>query len=198
LKKIILASQSPRRQALMHQMGVPFEVKVSNIREEMDMTLPIQQRIEKLALDKAKAVEKQVSDPCIIIGADTIVAYKEHVLGKPKDSQDAYQMLWMLQGQWHKVYTGVALLERNERGETSYFCFTESATVYMKSLTEEEIWHYIDSKEPDDKAGAYGIQGKGSVFIEKIEGDYYTIVGLPIASLYDILKTKINFEEYWK
>ncbi|NMA84800.1 MAG: septum formation inhibitor Maf [Epulopiscium sp.] len=197
MKKIILASKSPRRQALLKQIGLSFEIKVSDIEEEIDKNLPIEEQVQKLAYDKAKAVEVLVKEPCIIIGADTIVTCGEHILGKPKNTQDAYRMLHMLQGQIHTVYTGVAILEKDRNQLGSSLCFTESARVYMKALSNEEIWSYIDSKEPNDKAGSYAIQGKGSIFVERIEGDYNTVVGLPLARLYDALKNKIDIKKYW-
>ncbi|NLP46688.1 MAG: septum formation inhibitor Maf [Epulopiscium sp.] len=197
MKKIILASQSPRRQELLHQIGISFEVMTSHISEKIDASLSVEDQVKKLAFNKAQAIQKQMKEPCIIIGADTMVTYNNHILGKPKNAQDAYSMLQMLQGQVHTVYTGVAVLESFSIKKFSHYCFMESAKVYMKSLTKTEIWNYINSKEPKDKAGAYGIQGKGAAFIQKIEGDYYTVVGLPISSLYDVLKEKVEISKYW-
>ena len=127
----------------------------------------------------------------IVIGADTIVVQDGKVLGKPKDRANAFEMLHSLQGKAHQVYTGIAVLNYDESGQVNVHNDVVKTEVYVHAMSEEEIKNYIATGECDDKAGGYGIQGKFAVFIEKIEGDYYNVVGLPISHLYQILKTKI-------
>lgn len=187
MKNIILASASPRRAELLDQMGIAYKVVVSHVDESGlgDMSPP--DLVQALASLKAKAVAKdlvEMQKDTLVIGADTIVVLDHQILGKPKDSQDAKQMLRMLSGKMHMVYTGVSIIDiGNSREET----FVQSSKIYMKEMSQEEIKAYVLTKEPLDKAGSYGIQGRGGVFIEKIEGDFFSVMGLPIAKLYDHL-----------
>ncbi len=186
MKKIILASASPRRRELLEQAGMSFEVEISDVEEVVRQKEP-DKIVEELAEQKASAVAEQARVGSLVIGADTIVAIDGKILGKPSDEKEAFQMLSMLQGRTHQVYTGVALIEKEEQGEICKI-FSERTDVTMYPMTEEEIWSYIDTKEPMDKAGSYGIQGRAAVYIKKIEGDYNNVVGLPIARLYHEMK----------
>lgn len=185
MKNIILASASPRRRELLAQAGFQFEVKVSDAEETITEKEP-GRIVEELALRKAEAVAAAETD-ALIIGADTVVAVDGKILGKPHTREEAFSMLSMLQGRRHQVYTGVALVLKRARGEKREI-FSERTDVFMYPMTEGEILEYIDTGEPMDKAGAYGIQGRAAVYIEKIEGDYNNVVGLPIARLYQKLK----------
>lgn len=181
MKRIILASASPRRRELLAQAGFLFEVKVSDAEETIMETEP-SKIVEELAQRKAEAVAVS-EENAIVIGADTIVAAEGKILGKPRSREEAFSMLSMLQGRVHQVYTGVALISK-EAGTERRQVFSEKTDVAMYPMTEEEIRAYIDTGEPMDKAGAYGIQGCAAVYIRKIDGDYNNVVGLPIARLY--------------
>lgn len=180
-KKIILASQSPRRRELIGLLGLPFAVVGPNCEEILDPTLPIDKRIEKLAYDKALSVFQDHKDN-IVIGSDTVVVCDGEILGKPKDDQDAKEMLRKLSGNTHAVITGVAILS-----DTREEIFSVGTLVTFNDLSEAEIDSYVATKEPLDKAGAYGIQGKGALFIRGIEGDYYSVMGLPVSAIYESL-----------
>ena len=180
MSRIILASGSPRRRQLLEQVGIAHEVIVSNVDETIDGTPEEQARI--LALRKAEAVRDIVSEDAVIIAADTLVYIDGNVLGKPSDPDEAFDMLKTLQGRSHTVYTGVAVLQVGRRA-CAVESFVETARVYFRKLTDEEIWAYIRTGEPFDKAGAYGVQEKGALLVERIVGDFYTVVGLPLAGL---------------
>ena len=141
--------------------------------------------VMEIALGKAKDVIEKVSEPSIIIGADTIVSLDGKILGKPKDKDDAYNMLYSLSGNVHKVYTGIVVINTETQSILKDFVETK---VFFSKLTDEEINAYIDTGDPFDKAGAYGIQGKAGIFIEKIEGCYYNVVGLPLNKLNKMIK----------
>ena len=176
MKKIILGSASPRRKELLSQIGVPFEVRVSNKEEVYTNTVP-KEIVKELALMKAENVASEIpARNVIVIGADTIVVHEEQILGKPKDEQEAFEMIRSLQGDTHQVYTGVAVLWFDESGEKTVISHAVETKVFVNPMSTEEIQKYIESKEPMDKAGAYGIQGRFSAFIEKIEGDYFNVV----------------------
>lgn len=182
-KRIILASASPRRAELMKQMGLEFEVLVSAAEEEMQ---PPEHHPEEyartLARLKAEDVAQRVADG-IVIGADTIVVLDENILNKPSDDADALRMLTMLQGRTHQVITAVALLDVTNGSVAHRALEHVSTDVTMRPATEPELRAYIATGEPRDKAGAYAIQGRGSVLIERITGDYFNVVGLPIFTL---------------
>lgn len=180
MSRIILASQSPRRRELLGQMGFQdFEIIPAVGEEEADSSLPITEYVEQLALHKAAEVAARVNDPdAIVIGADTIVVHHDEILGKPRNQAHAFQMLSNLSGSRHMVYTGVALIQ-GERRITGH----EGTKVRFCALTEQEILAYIATGEPMDKAGAYGIQGRGGLLVDSIEGDFYNVVGLPICRL---------------
>lgn len=188
MKKIILGSGSPRRKELLSQIGVPFEVRVSEKEEIYTQTIP-KEIVKELALMKAENVASELpAKNTIVIGADTVVVHQDQILGKPKDEQDAFRMIQSLQGEMHQVYTGVAILNFDGDGEKTVISHAVETRVSVNPMSEEEIWKYVQSKEPMDKAGAYGIQGKFSAFIEKIEGDYFNVVGLPVSYVYQMLK----------
>ncbi len=182
MKKIILASASPRRKELLTTAGVEFEVLVSDADETVpDGTLPADAAM-LTAEKKALAVAEKCRD-ALVIGADTIVVLDGRILGKPKDEADAADMLRFLSGKEHKVITGVCLTDGVKTKK-----FAQVSKVRFYDLTDEEIAAYVATKEPMDKAGSYGIQGKGCVLVESIEGDYFNIVGLPVAATVRAIK----------
>ena len=184
-KKIILGSASPRRRELLEQIGVEFEVRVSS-RKEVYRSLDPASIVKELALAKAENVAEELGaadtqeKDLIVIGADTVVVLDGEILGKPKDEADAERMLKALQGRAHDVYTGAAFLTYGRNGEKEVCSYAVGTKVYVNPMTEKEIRAYIATGEPSDKAGAYGIQGRFAAYIEKIEGDYYNVVGLPV------------------
>ena len=182
MTRVILASKSPRRRELMSLLHIPFEVIVSDIDEQIDYSKDLVKEIEKLSYQKAKAVFDNNPD-ALVIGSDTIVMIGNDVLGKPKSLQEAKDMLHELSDNTHEVVTGVTILYK-DKVET----FSSVAQVCFYPLSEEEIDEYVNTNEPMDKAGSYAIQGDAAKFIKSINGDYYTIVGLPIAELYHRLK----------
>jgi septum formation protein len=188
MKKIILASASPRRRELMEQAGYEFEIQVSH-KEETYVSETPAEIVKELALLKAKDIaEQNVQQDLIVIGADTVVAYEGRILGKPKSREDAFDMIQSFQGDKHQVYTGVAILHYGQDGREEIINHAVKTDVYVNAMTEEEIWRYIDSDNVMDKAGSYGIQSGFAIHIEKIEGDYFNVVGLPISYIYSELK----------
>ena len=182
--KIVLASASPRRKQLLSQMGLEFDVIPSDIDEELPTELPYEEAVQELAFKKAFHVASALHDRRLVIGADTIVV-KDEVLGKPKNKDDACEILYRLQGQTHEVITGLAVID-NFTGK--FIKSFEKTIVEMVPLSMKEIKQYVQTGEPMDKAGAYGIQGLAGIFISKIYGCYYNVVGLPIHRLWMILK----------
>jgi len=183
---IILASASIRRAELLKKVTSDFEIVVSDFEEnDIPFTGNCGDYVITLAKGKAMDVFSSVKKPAIIIGCDTIVYLKGKVLGKPKDSNEAFQMLSDLSYNTHEVYTGIALINtETQEISTEYVC-TE---VKFSKLSEKEISNYIETGEPFDKAGAYGIQGGASLFVEEIKGCYYSVVGLPVNKLYCMLR----------
>lgn len=182
---IILASQSPRRRELLERMGLAgFRVVSPDVDEHMEEDLPPAQLVCRLSQRKARAVREQVGDEGLIIAADTVVALDGTVLGKPADELAAFKMLSTLSGVRHQVYTGLTVLRGGEE-HTEY----EVTDVSFRELTQGEIEDYIRTGEPMDKAGAYGIQGYGALFISGIQGDYYNVMGLPVCRLGQLLET---------
>lgn len=175
MKHIILASASPRRKEILELADLEFDVMPSDAQEITTKTAP-NEVVMELASLKAKDIYKKSEKQSMIVGADTVVAYQGQILGKPTDEADAKRMLTMLSGQTHEVYTGVCVIED---GKTKTFYEETKVTFY--EISDEQIDHYIKTGEPMDKAGSYGIQGKAAVFIKGIEGDYYNVVGFPIA-----------------
>ena len=199
MSQIILASQSPRRKELLEQMGLEFEICPAKGDEVITKTIP-EEVVMELSKQKAEEVaamvssfgenHKEITTPSdiLVIGADTVVAYDGKILGKPKDEEDAKRMLTMLSGNTHSVFTGVTLVLIDKNGRAGELVFYEKTDVKMHALTEMEIDRYIATGEPMDKAGSYGIQGKCAIYVEKIDGDYNNVVGLPIARIYHELK----------
>lgn len=204
--QIILASASPRRRELLEQIGLEFEVCPAKGEEIITKTIP-DEVVEELASQKAREVagmvkaygaeHKELVTPqdIMVIGADTVVAYGGEILGKPKDEEDAFRMLSMLSGNTHMVYTGVSIILLAASGKSGELTFHERTDVVMRRLDEQEIRRYIATGEPMDKAGAYGIQGKCAIYIDKIDGDYNNVVGLPVAAVYRELK-KLGIDLY--
>lgn len=186
-KKIILASASPRRRELLHQIGMEFEVLPSQAEENTTSSKP-SEMVKELsylkAADSFNRLSEEEQKEAIVIGADTVVFYEGQILGKPGCREKAVKMLSLLQGKTHQVYTGVTLLCAGSRPVSFY----EKTDVTMFPMSEEEIEAYVATGEPMDKAGAYGIQGKCAAYIKEISGDYYNVVGLPIGRLYQEIK----------
>jgi len=182
--EFILASKSPRRQMLLKEIIPQFEIRLRDIDESYPDTLQGAQIVEHLAKLKASAFEGELAPRQLLITADTIVWIDNQVLGKPKDRNDAVRMLNQLSGRKHVVYTGVCLKTENKER-----VFSVSTDVYFRKLTSGEIYHYIDTYNPYDKAGSYGIQEWiGYVGIERIDGSYFNVMGLPVQRLYTELK----------
>jgi septum formation protein len=181
MRTLILASASPRRSELLRNAGIAFEVDPADIHEEpLAGEAPVDYA-QRLARDKAKVVLARHPD-ALVLGADTVVVVDEHLLEKPLNADDAKRMLRLLSGRAHQVITGVCLLSPN------FECTEAEITeVVFKSMSEQEIGEYIASGEPMDKAGAYGIQGMASRWVERIDGDYFNVVGLPVARAYRML-----------
>ncbi len=185
---LILASQSPRRASLVRLLGVnDVVIQPANLHEAMEPDMSPAENVERLALHKARHIaELRAGEHGILLGADTTVVIAGDVLEKPLDTQDAERMLIKLSGETHTVYTGVALFDIETKRETS---FVEATDVTFRPLSIEEIRDYVATGSPMDKAGAYGIQEDfGAVFVSRIEGDYYNVVGLPLSRLYVTLK----------
>jgi len=190
-KKIILASGSPRRRQLLMQAGIPHEVIVSNADETETTSDNPAEQVKELAMRKAMAIShNHPPTEIIVIAADTLVYLDGEILGKPTSENEAFKMLKKLQGKTHMVYTGVALLSDNDTN-----VFYDMAEVTFRPLINEEIWAYIATGEPFDKAGAYGVQERGAVLVDCINGDFYTVMGLPISKVCTTL-VKMGYH-YW-
>jgi len=187
--QIILASGSPRRKELLELIGVEFKIITSNKEEVITSTNP-EEVVKELSMMKAEDVAAGVNGPAIILGADTVVAHGGRILGKPKDKEDAFRMIRSFAGEEHYVYTGVCIIKKEADGSVKKISFAEGTKVTVYPMTEEEIERYVASNEPMDKAGAYAIQGLFAPYIKGIEGDYYNIVGFPIAGIYQRLKAE--------
>ena len=183
--KLILASASPRRKELLAKTGLAFDIIPAKGEETITKTIPAEVVME-LSLQKAREIAEQQAEDCIVIGADTIVAKGEEIMGKPKDKADAFRMLDMIADDCHQVYTGVTIIRTGKNPQT--ITFAEKTDVYLYPMSEKDIHAYIKSGDPMDKAGAYGIQGDFAVHVKGIEGDYYNVVGLPIGRVYQELK----------
>ncbi len=182
-KKLILASGSPRRRELIEKLKLPFEVEVSDVDESIPAEVTTESAAEYLSGVKAEAVyELHKDQDVIVVGADTIVVYDGEIYGKPKDEADAYRMLSNLSGRTHLVITGVTVIVGNAGMEQKQ-SFSNVTKVTFYELSDEEIRAYIATGEPSDKAGAYGIQEQGALLVKHIEGDFYSVMGLPIAEL---------------
>lgn len=186
MTRIILASKSARRRKLLEKAGIDFVAEESTVTEKIDKSLPPEKLVIKLASEKAMDIAKNhPGKNVIIIGADTVVEFRREILGKPKTKQSAVRMLRKLSGNMHKVYTGLILLNPYSNKRITH---VEITKVYFRELTNKEIEKYVASGEPFGKAGSYAIQEKGALFVKRIEGDYYNIVGLPLCFLIENLK----------
>ncbi len=195
MRKIILASHSPRRAHLLKQIGIPFTVMGSDVSEDVDVPTDPEAHVLTLSRRKAEWATERIREG-VVLGVDTIVVVDGCILSKPEDAGAAARMLRRLSGRWHRVFSGMTLIEvdrdvNNHRignlrevRSTSDFSVTR---VKMRAISEEEIARYVATGEPLDKAGAYGIQGKGAVFVERIEGCFYNVVGLPLSRLVRML-----------
>ena len=181
---LILASASPRRQELLKLFGIPFIIRVADIDETMDPQASAYDEVARLSREKAMAVSRENEDT--VIAADTIVVCQGKILGKPHSYEEAVSMLQLLSGRDHQVMTGCTVL-KGDRAET----FTEVTDIHFRELSEKEIRRYVASGEPMDKAGAYGIQGGAALFCEKMVGDYYNVMGLPVCRLGQALKAQV-------
>lgn len=185
--KIILASQSPRRKELLTLMGLTFETMPSQKEEDMTKHLKLYKLSESLAEQKAEDIFSQTQGDRTIIGSDTIVVAKNKLFGKPKSKEEALNMLSVLSGSWHKVITSLCvIISRN--GETKKYVTHDVSKVNFIKLSKDEILNYLSFDEYKDKAGAYAVQGKSGMFINKIKGSYNTVIGLPTHILYQIFK----------
>ena len=180
--QLILASQSPRRKELMTLFHIPFTVRVADIDETMDAAKSPMDEVARVSRLKAEATPRDHDD--VVVAADTIVVCSGKVLGKPRDEEDAFRMLKLLSGKDHQVMTGLTVL----RGE-NVIVHTEVTDIHFRELSDKEIYAYIATGEPMDKAGAYGIQGGAALFAAKMVGDYYNVMGLPVCRLGQILRS---------
>ncbi len=182
---IILASASPRRREILEQIGINFTVQASSVKEDIAVPESAECFVEKLAFMKAQEVARRIVPGSLVIGADTIVLSKGSILGKPGNEDEAFIMLRSLSDNTHLVLTGLALIESpGERILVSH----KKTEVKFRAISDDEIWAYINTGEPLDKAGSYGIQGRGAIFVEKINGCYFNVVGLPVSKLYLMLR----------
>ncbi len=189
-RKFILASKSPRRKHLLTMLGFKFDIIPAHIDETNHNNLESAEYVKTLALEKAKHIAKDIEHPSIIMGADTTVVLDGEMLHKPTDRDDAFRILKTLSGNTHTVHTGVALVSAPEM---KGIADVKSTLVTFRELDDKEIWAYIDGGSPMDKAGAYGIQDDfGALFVSRIEGCYYNIVGLPLEMLYSMMKKFIT------
>lgn len=182
--KIILASNSPRRKEILDIAKIEYEVIPSNIEEKMNEELPVAERIEDIAYQKVKSIRKSRQDK-IILGADTVVLINDKIIGKPHSKKEAEEIIRLLSGKTHKVITGCCIYD-NVKNE--YIKFHEITEVTFYEMSDEEILTYIENPSIYDKAGAYGIQEDAALYIEKVNGDYYNIIGLPIGKVFRELK----------
>jgi septum formation protein len=189
MQDLILASSSPRRKELLENLQLTFNTVSSDVDENYDPNWEPNEIVMELAFRKAKAVAEQYPSS-FVIGSDTIVVNEGNILGKPENREEAFSMLQSLSGKTHSVFTGVAIITPNANQK-----FYEKTDVEFWELSQEEIHQYLDTGEPFDKAGAYGIQGFGSVLVKKITGDYFAVVGLPVARTIRELK-KAGFDRF--
>ncbi|MBR4723437.1 MAG: septum formation protein Maf [Clostridia bacterium] len=194
MKKIILASASPRRREILKNLGLDFEVLVSSADESKidKKTVAPPLYVQELALLKAVSAAENLKDKnAIIISADTIVCLNGQILGKPKDDADAEAMLSLLSGKCHSVFSGICVMDAKTLKSV---CAKEETKVLFKELTPEQIKSYVKTGEPSDKAGAYAVQGLGALFTERVDGDFFNVIGLPVKKLFDILEKEFEFD----
>lgn len=182
-QKLILASKSPRRAEILKAAGWAFEAIAANIDETRFASEDAVSYVKRLAITKAETVAKKILDG-LVLGADTVVLVEGEILGQPRDDEDARRMLNLLNGRWHQVVTGVSLVRASDAAAA--LVDHETTRVRFCQMSVDEIDWYVATGEPRDKAGAYAIQGKGGLFIEEIQGDYFNIVGLPVRLVYEM------------
>ncbi|MFD2042871.1 Maf family protein [Ornithinibacillus salinisoli] len=188
-KRLILASTSPRRQELLQQVNIPFTLRKQETNESQIITSDPVDKVKQLATLKNNNISLEHEDE-VILTADTVVSFHNHIFEKPKHKEDAHEMLSALSGEVHEVYTGVMI-----RSKESKHVFVEKTEVEFWSLSQKEIEWYISTQDPYDKAGAYGIQSIGSIFVKQVVGDYYNVVGLPISRVVRELRNFSVFPE---
>lgn len=193
MKKLVLASASPRRRELLAQLGMTPEIVPSTIEEKITTDVP-EEAVMELSRQKAEDVARLQPAGTFVIGADTVVAAGGQILGKPVSHQEAYRMISLIEGKTHQVYTGVTLVYCGRNGN-KVRTFVEKTNVHLYPMSDGEIKAYADGMEPMDKAGAYGIQGKFAAFIKGIDGDYNNVVGLPIGRVYQEIKQMFEQED---
>ena len=191
MPKLILASKSPRRKEILSHLGLEFTTLIADADEENDLPKAPGELVEALACRKANIIlsHKDYASGDIVIGADTVVCYKNRILTKPADKEEAKNMLKMLSGHIHTVFSGICITDGNT-SVSANVC----TTVKMRKISDEEIKAYVETKEPLDKAGAYGIQDLGGIFVEYIRGDYYNVVGLPLEKLALLLDKHFDYK----
>ncbi|MBO5323014.1 MAG: septum formation protein Maf [Oscillospiraceae bacterium] len=182
--QLILASQSPRRKELLGLFHIPFTVRVADIDEAMDATAAPFDEVARVSRLKAQAIPRDAGD--VVIAADTIVVCCHCILGKPHNEAEAIEMLRLLSGRDHQVMTGVTVLTDDD-----CITFTDVTDIHFRELSDAEILRYVESGEPMDKAGSYGIQGGAALFAEKMVGDYYNVMGLPVCRLWQVLQQAV-------
>lgn len=182
---IVLASGSPRRKELLEQIGLKFTVHPSPYEEDMSLDLSPAELARTLGFEKGKAVQELYPDDHVIISADTVVAHGDQVFGKPKSEQEAFEVLKTLSGSTHQVITGFSILHTASDTEISEADIND---IHFYDISEDEIWEYIRTGDPMDKAGAYGVQGFAARFVKGLEGDYNSIVGIPAGKVFQYLK----------
>lgn len=186
----ILASKSPRRRSILEDIGLDFEILESGADESsVSKDLSPKLYVQELAMLKSSSVAANAKSGTLVIGADTVVVHNGQILGKPKDFDEAFSMLSSLSGTSHEVYTGISVTSSDNMRTVTDFCETK---VFFSAMSSDEITDYINRYKPFDKAGAYGIQEYAAVFTERIEGDFFNVVGLPVAKLYSLLKKEFG------
>lgn len=184
--EIILASASPRRLEILKMFGLDPTVCISQVDETVGEDMSPRQTVEYLSRIKGEAVAVEKSD-ALVVSADTVVAHNGEILGKPRDDEDAYRMLSSFSGKTHEVWTGYSVFYKGKRITRSVV-----TSVTFKSLSDEEIWAYIKTGEPKDKAGSYGAQSRAAVFVERIDGDFFNVVGFPLSDFYSAVMTEFG------
>lgn len=188
--KFVLASKSPRRNELLKGIGMEFEIMESSADESViSKDVPPEIYVQELAMLKSTSVASLVGGDCLVIGADTVVVADGKIIGKPKDYDEAFSMLSSFSNSSHKVYSGISVTNSSNGHTVTDWCETR---VFFNEITPKEIENYINTYKPYDKAGAYGIQEYASVFVEKINGDFFNVVGLPLSKLYRLLKKEFD------
>ncbi len=191
MRKIVLASKSPRRRELLSEFVSDFDIIADDAEEITEDGITPEETVRNLAMQKARNVAKKADESALVIGADTVVFIDGKILGKPANKEEASEMLHMLSGRDHHVCTGLAIIDNESKKS---YCGFERTAVHFRHLEDEEIDKYIATGEPMDKAGAYGIQNIGALFVEGIKGDYFNVVGLPLCKLGQVLKEEFGYE----